>query len=172
MLIQTSLIFISFIRDIYMPHFFLTKWRHRALIICFAMYSDLVYSQTMSTPASDMFYDWFEHLCLLRACLDLNIFPHTSQGWETPVIWRASTCLGIELYGPSFPQTLHVAILPLPFSTRTSLFVIIDLIWESKSAGSELKATTKVVGRSAWTTCCLKSGYSVLGFEVASWKVG
>ena len=47
-------------------------------------------------------------MCLFNVFLDLETFPQMSQAWETPLIWFASMCRGIAMYGPCFPQTLQV----------------------------------------------------------------
>ena len=48
-------------------------------------------------------------LCNLNPCLDLEIFPQMSQGWETSLImWLASMCVIIFRLHPSFPHTLHI----------------------------------------------------------------
>ena len=61
------------------------------------------------------------NLCVYNAFLDLETLPHMSQAWETPVIWFDSMCCGMCLYGPSIPQTLHVAIFPWPFPAEGAI---------------------------------------------------
>lgn len=51
---------------------------------------------------------WKAEMCLFNVFLDLEAFPQMSQAWETPVIWFASMCRGITMYGACFPQTLQV----------------------------------------------------------------
>ena len=61
-----------------------------------------------------------------------------SHAWETPVIWLASMCCCIFLYGACFPQTLQEAIFPWAAGRDTSLLVIIDIIFSSRSCSSTL----------------------------------
>ena len=54
-------------------------------------------------------------LCNLNPCLDLEIFPQMSQGWETSlIIWLASMCVIIFRLHPSFPHTLHILAFCVP----------------------------------------------------------
>ena len=75
-------------------------------------------------------------MCLFNVFRDLETFPQMSQAWETPLIWFASMCRGIAMYGPCFPQTLQVANFPFPGPAGRSLFVIIDFICSSRSCSS------------------------------------
>ena len=78
--------------------------------------------------------------CLLNAPQDLETFPHMSHAWETPVIWFASMCRCIFLYGPCFPQTLHEAIFPSPVG-----IVIIDFICSFRPSRTLSFVTATVV---------------------------
>ena len=90
---------------------------------------------------------WF-----LKLCLDLNIFPHILQEWETPVIWWASMWSWMFLYVPSFPHTVHP--LSRPWFPLCSLVLIIDLIFWSRSFRSLTMAwsgsATEVSSVLAW----------------------
>ena len=98
----------------------------------FVMLSKLVHSQTIFVLKRSLF------LCILSASLDLETFPHKSQGWETPVIWLTSIWPGMFLDGACFPQMLQVATYPLPSADLTSVVVIIVLICSSRSCKSVL----------------------------------
>ena len=59
-------------------------------------------------------YLWLEYLCTLRDGLDLKVFSHRSQGWETPSIWFDSMWSLMFLKFPSFPQTVQILNNSLP----------------------------------------------------------
>ena len=83
---------------------------------------------------------WLHLLCFVdlwtvKAFLDLEAFPHSSQKWTTPAIWWASMCFLIASFIPSFPHTLHSQFFPC----RTFLLLsIIVLICSSKFSRSAL----------------------------------
>ena len=39
--------------------------------------------------------EWYLVVCCNSPCFDLDVLPHRSHLWKTPVIWFASTCLFI-----------------------------------------------------------------------------
>ena len=88
------------------------------------------------------------YLCLLNIFLDVQTFPHTSQGRETPSRCLISMWSLMATNCPSFPHTLHVDAL-LPFEEMFWLLSIKDFTFASNSWTS--------LGTQFWTDSALDS---------------
>ena len=94
---------------------------------------DLIFMCWLNYPWScNTVYLWKEFLWVANAFLDLEVLPHMSQAWETPVMWLASMWSIMWVSLVCFPQMLHDAN-NRPFVPRTSVIVIMDLICSSRS---------------------------------------
>ena len=88
------------------------------------------------------------YLCLLNIFLDVQIFPHTSQGREIPSRCLISMWSLMATNCPSFPHTLQVDAL-LPFEEMFWLFSIKDFTFASSSW------TITLLGTNFWTESVL-----------------